>query len=163
MPMEGGGGEVFESLKNVSWGFSINCCCIEKSSEMFVLFVWCRGMKVKEALIHFPRCWLRPNWAWTEMPTRRKRRKRWQWWKRVQVRSHNYSSCFSMRRLSPSCWSLVFLEESAPVRQKAWCTLTSTQQRRNMQQQIERMENSQLGSGWETVCKHFNNLLIKTL
>lgn len=51
-----------------------------------------RVMKVKGRLIQIQRRWLRPNWGWTEMPTRRKRRKRRQWWKRVQVRPQNCSA-----------------------------------------------------------------------
>lgn len=48
-----------------------------------------RDTKVKESPIQIQRGSLRPNWDWTEMPTRRKRRKKWQRWRTVQVRSHN--------------------------------------------------------------------------
>uniref|UniRef100_G3NTG3 Lipoxygenase homology PLAT domains 1b n=1 Tax=Gasterosteus aculeatus aculeatus TaxID=481459 RepID=G3NTG3_GASAC len=54
-------------------------------------------IKVKETLIQISAKCSKPNWDWTEMPTRRKRRKRCQLWKKVQVRPHNYSVCFPMR------------------------------------------------------------------
>lgn len=58
-------------------------------------YVGFRDTKVKEFLIQIPRGSLRPNWGWTEMPTKRKRRKKWRWWRTVQVRLHNCCTYFS--------------------------------------------------------------------
>lgn len=54
-------------------------------SDGCFVYLSSRDMKVKETRIQIQRRLLRPNRAWTEMPTKRKRRRRWQLWKRGQV------------------------------------------------------------------------------
>lgn len=67
-------------------------------SSFFFLMSGSRDTKAKESPIQTPRGLLRPNWDWTEMPTRRKKRKKWQRWRTVQVRQQLHLIVFRQKR-----------------------------------------------------------------
>lgn len=82
--------------KHVDRTFYVKVCftLVTFEGDSFVSDDWfvrlsSRDTKVKETQIQIQRRLLRPNRGWTEMPTKRKRRRRWQWWKRGQVSRKN--------------------------------------------------------------------------
>lgn len=75
-------------------------CGKQVSASIFV-FVFFRAMKVNGILISISKRFPKPSKDWTKTPIRKKRRKRWRWLTRVQVRVQTNSLLELQQTLLP--------------------------------------------------------------